>query len=103
MADQELYISDLPDSVTTVARPPGGSRAPTAVPARRHGTSLAVGEEDAPTTLAVGEEGDYDDEPTTLAVGEEGDYDEPTTLAVGEEGEEGPTTLAIGEEGDDDY
>ena len=88
MADQELYISDLPDSVTTVARPPGGSRAPTAVPARRHGTSLAVGEEDAPTTLAVGEEGDYD---------------EPTTLAVGEEGEEGPTTLAIGEEGDDDY
>ncbi|MGH3929150.1 MAG: hypothetical protein ACRDTF_04150 [Pseudonocardiaceae bacterium] len=36
--------------------------------------------------------------PAPLAVDDEG----PTTMAVGEEGEdEGPTTMAVGEEGDD--
>jgi len=83
-------------------------------------TTMAIAEEAAPTTLAVGEEGDRgtttlattldigeesqtlrlanttlavgEEDPTTLAVGEEN----PTTQAVGEEG--GPTTLALGEE-----
>jgi hypothetical protein len=69
---QELFISDLPDSLS------GGANA---------GAALAVApaatREDGPTTLEVAEEEDV----TTLAVGEEGD-DEPTTLAVGEEGDE---------------
>lgn len=71
MAEPELYISDLPDSVI------GGATA------RGAGATLAADEDDDVTTLAVGEEGDGD--PTTLATGEEGD--DPTTLAVGEEGD----------------
>jgi hypothetical protein len=85
MAEPELYISDLPDSLIAGASARTGS--------------ATLAEEVGPTTLAIGEEGD--DDPTTLAIGEEGD--DPTTLAIGEEGEEGPTTKAIGEEGNDDY
>jgi len=61
MTDTDLYIADLPETLT--------------------GMPAAAGD---PTTKAVGEEGDGD--PTTLALGEEGD-DDPTTLAVGEEGD----------------
>jgi hypothetical protein len=73
MAEPELYISDLPDSLTAGAGARSGS--------------ATLAKEEGPTTLAVGEEGD----------------DDPTTLAVGEEGDDDPTTLAVGEEGDDDY
>ena len=73
MAEAELYISDLPESLTAGAS------------ARSAGATLA--EEEDVTTLAVGEEGDG----------------EPTTKAIGEEGDDDPTTLAVGEEGDDAY
>lgn len=81
MTTTGLFITDLPDGVTTPARPNSGSRKTNS----------------RPTTLAVGEEGDD---------GDDGDDDGPTTLAVGEEGgdhdDDGPTTLAVGEEGEDE-
>ena len=61
---KDLFIEDL-GKVT------GGKKPPIA-------TTLAIGEEDPYTTLAIGEEGD-----TTHAEGEEDPY---TTLALGEEG-----------------
>lgn len=93
MLDENLFIEDLPDSLTgNPAR-----RASSVALAEDNPTTQTIGQEGDETTLAIGEEGD--DDPTTLAVGEEGD--DPTTLAVGEEGDD-PTTLALGEEGDDD-
>ncbi|HEV7808092.1 MAG TPA: hypothetical protein VGO80_19925 [Solirubrobacteraceae bacterium] len=114
MVDLELFISDLPESLSggatergssaTLATAAAGDGPTTLAEKERDVTTLAVGEEGddpGPTTLAVGEEGD-DPGPTTLAVGEEGDdNDDPTTLAIGEEGDD-PTTLAVGEEGDDE-
>jgi hypothetical protein len=72
MDDNELFIGDLPDSLAG------------------RGTATIVAQEDEPTTLEIGEEGD--DEPTTMLTGEEGD-DEPTTMATGEEGDDGPVPL----------
>ncbi len=120
MADDELFINDLPETLRGVAQ-----RHPKLI------TTMALGEEgDHPTTMALGEEGGETAAPfaaqqqrgrptrvlgqgwvvTTMAVGEEGG--DPTTMALGEEGGELAavpavmhgtvvTTLRVGEEGDD--
>lgn len=69
---QAYFIEDLADGLT--------GRAPKA-------PAPIAGDDDGPTTLAVGEEGD-DDGPTTMAMGEEGDDEGPTTMAIGEEGDD---------------
>ncbi|MGH8628690.1 MAG: hypothetical protein ACREYC_26625, partial [Gammaproteobacteria bacterium] len=71
MFDENLFIEDLPDSLT--GNPAGRA------------SSVALAK----------------DNPTTGAIGQEGDDEGPTTMAVGEEGDEGPTTMAVGEESDE--
>ena len=70
MFDENLFIEDLPDSLT-------GN------PARR-ASSVALAK-DNPTIEAIGQEGD---DVITQAIGEEGDDEGPTTMAIGEEGDE---------------